>query len=368
MSSSPYGRQDKNYDAFDSARLVIRRTPYLPGNDPAVATAVKHFDNLFSLGPRDPRDTQKAAAWWSNKRITLGYERGAADPYTHEAFVFGDVAVNMRARAFKNVMDAYLTLVLALARSVEPGFMDEATRQKFREEGAPELPAAFTWMDVTDRIRQAQRSMEAYGGSGGQLSVGLNYQDMPGFYDAFIAAVRGVADEALRTRGDISKALLTETGYEGIANPARDPTSFMAAAQRALSDWGKASVAERRQKKYDAERQRKQQYKALRDAPRRESSRKGAPQPNLASAFADLLGKGFTPEASAGFEFGGEPTPAPAPETRREAPKSTGPASPFEVDDTLVGAENLADAFAAFDFNANPRSTRRLPRSPRGRF
>jgi len=368
MTSSPYGRKDKNYDAFDSARLAIRRTPYLPGNDPAVADAVKHFDNVFSLGPRDPRDTQKAAAWWSNKRITLGFERGAADPYTHEAFVFGDVAVTLRAKAFKNVMDAYLTLVLALARSVEPGFMDETTRQAFREAGAPELPAALKWMDVTDRIRQAQRSMEVYGSAGGQLTVGLNYQDLPGFYDAFVTAVRNVADEALRTRGDISKALLTETGYEGIANPARDPISFMSAAQRALSDWGKKSVAERRQQKYDAERQRKEQFKRLKDAPRRESSRQGAPQPNLVGAFEDMLRKGFPQEAGTGFDFGAAPQPTPAKVPAQEAPQSTGFASIFEVEDTVVGAEGVADAFSAFDFNSNPRSTRRLPRSPRGRF
>jgi hypothetical protein len=360
-----YGRQDKNYEAFDQARAVIRRTRSFLGNDPMVKVAVDHFRRMWETGPIRE---DLATAWRFNKRITIGYEahrdarmgRTIADPKTHEAFTHDDIAVAMRARAFKNVMEAYITLVLALTRSTELGFMDEATRAKYRAEGAPDLPAGLKWMDVTDRVRSAQRYMNTYGSDGGQLTVGLNTRAMPGFYDAFRTTVAAIADEALRTRGDVSQALMAETGFPGIPNPGRDPVAFMSAAQHELTEWGKLTEKEKREKIYAAEEVAKKQRKSMRDAPREGGQKQAESSAAMQEAFSQLRAAGkLGASVEPGFEFAGTPQVAPEP----VPVQSTGFPSMFEVDDTVVEAGDVASAF-----NFNPRPSRRLPRSHRGQF
>ena len=268
----------------------------------------------------------------------------------------------MRARAFKNVMEAYLTLVLALSRSTELGFMDEATRAKLRANDVPDLPAGLKWMDVTDRIRSAQREMIKYGSDGGQLTVGLNTRDLPDFYDAFRTTVAAVADEALRTRGDISLALMADTGFNDLPNPGRDPTAFMVAAQRALTEWARLTENEKREKKYAADRARQEQRKSMRNAPRESGAKQAESSAAMQEAFSSLraagkLGGGIAP----GFEFMGTPQGAPEPVPKQ----GTGTPPLSEVDDTVVEAGEVA---GAFNFNFNPRPLRPLSRSQRGRY
>jgi hypothetical protein len=101
---------------------------------------------------------------------------------------------SIRAKAFDNVMEAYLLYITAVAKLAGP-----KTAQSVEPPGdAPPLPRGFGWLPVAEDIHAARDMMKAAAGADG---FGIEMALHPDFYADYMETVESWADVTLDDRG-----------------------------------------------------------------------------------------------------------------------------------------------------------------------
>jgi len=321
-----------------------------------------HFLRMFEAQPRD----LDAARRWESSKIKHGVERMRIDPNNPasrtvvtarpDSIDADKDPVGARARAFRNVMEAYVAYMAALSRAVVPGMMTQEQITAYAAAGAPELPPGIAWANVDQPAREAVLLMTGYGGNEG---VGLNYRDIPDLYERFMRSIQEVASQAMTTRGKSLR--LPSADASTLPSPAWSPEMFMAQATRAMSEYAEAMV----KKDYEKQRELKTESRQRRDAMRQAADiKKGQAVQKAVSKFEGMDVESF---------MTGKPTAQEQKQVSEiwgfDEPGLSSAQSTAVVEET--GSSGTLDPGAvasAFDFEFNPRGGR-FPsrRSTRGR-
>ena len=192
-------RNSTRYRAFDEARECILnpKTRCLTADEPAFGIAEKHFDDMFRHPDPNMRDGKERAVLnpantrYSRTPTTAIIANWQATQGIQEISL---PVLYVKANAFVNMMDAYICYITALVKLVVPeGHGQEAAPPP----DAPELPPGFAWAEVKPRVLKAMRMME----DAGAYVFGLDEEYHPVFRADYLAAVRTLAEESLKTRG-----------------------------------------------------------------------------------------------------------------------------------------------------------------------
>ena len=153
-------RTSKRFVEFEAAKkcIIDPRTRCLTLDDPARETAVLHFRDMFEGGRADAYGKETGTIVMPYARLGGGPSVVTIADYTATAGVGNMLnVVEVRARAFSNVMDAYFVYLTALAKTVVPVKLPHVAPSTVPE--APELPNGFGWADVTAAAENAKRQM-----------------------------------------------------------------------------------------------------------------------------------------------------------------------------------------------------------------
>ena len=279
-------RTSKRFVEFEAAKkcIIDPRTRCLTLADPALETATLHFQDMFE-GVRADRYGKETGT------IVMPYARLGGGPsvvtiadYTATAGVGNMLnVVEVRARAFSNVMDAYFVYLTALVKTVVPVKLPHVAPSTVPE--APELPNGFGWADVAIAVENAKRQMI----KAGRVIFGINPDLHPERSADYLETVSAWADVSLELRGawDYFDGLnMVTTWTEGTGKAAEKrvaktvvaPVEFMDDFVRADTKIQEANVAELKALKYAEQDQRKARRARLKVEPRL-SQRGGGTKP-----------------------------------------------------------------------------------------
>lgn len=189
-------RLSPRFQRFEQAKEYILSRPYLLKNDPAVAAVEKHFWDMFN-GPRSDLYGREERTYSTpvSRYDTSGTKRVVIADWEAMAGInrIADLA-EIRARAFENVVEAYLLYVTALTKLAGPpaGPAVEVSAD------APKLPAGLAWLPVEREVFAARDMMKAAAGAQG---FGIDAKLHPDFYNDYIETVESYADVSLEDRG-----------------------------------------------------------------------------------------------------------------------------------------------------------------------
>jgi hypothetical protein len=280
-------RTSTRYRAFDEARECILnpKTRCLTADEPAFGVAERHFFDMFRNPDPNMRDGKeyviiepeglrrvKVKALIANWQATQGIQEISLS------------VLYVRANAFVNMMDAYICYVTGLVKLVVPeGHAQEAAPPP----DAPELPPGFAWAEVKSRVLEAMRMMEG----AGAFVFGLEEQYHPVLRADYLAAVRTLAEDSLKTRG-------LSVGTDRVGVFVRDSNTaaqaFAVAFLEADTAVKTAAAEELRQLKYDQREQMKARQRIQKQEPGLTRSRSRAaaeetPEQKKAMAAAGSL-------------------------------------------------------------------------------
>jgi hypothetical protein len=169
---------------FNEARKQIPEKKQLEVGAPEFKIAQNHFWSMFksdspvSLGKqleaKAVGTSRSNVTVWSRavvadaKALSGGNDAEGTDPYSR------------RAQAFKNVVDAYVIYLTAISKS-------------------PHLSA--------NHISEASDQMIKYGSNGGpgSMTVGLDYQGLPFYYDSYVSTIDFIASLAFQDHESCSE-------------------------------------------------------------------------------------------------------------------------------------------------------------------
>jgi hypothetical protein len=187
----------------------------------------------------------------------------------------GDImsVVEMRSRAFSNVMDAYLVYITALCKTVVPVSMPHVAVSEVPE--APPLPKGFGWAVVSDDVAAARDVMK----SAAQAIFGINSANHPERHADYIETIESWADVSLELRGAweyFDGLHMVTTWTEGAGKTAQkrvaktyvEPDSFMEEFIHAETKLRETQVAELRAFRYAEQDQRRRRLQTLKAEPR----------------------------------------------------------------------------------------------------
>ena len=269
-------RTSKRFVEFEAAKkcIIDPRTRCLTLDDPARETAVLHFRDMFEGGRADAYGKETGTIVMPYARLGGGPSVVTIADYTATAGVGNMLnVVEVRARAFSNVMDAYFVYLTALAKTVVPVKLPHVAPSTVPE--APELPNGFGWADVTAAAENAKRQMI----KAGRDIFGINPGLHPERSADYLETVSAWAAVSLELRGawDYFDGLnMVTTWTEGTGKAAEKcvakafvaPVEFMDEFVRADTKIQEANVAERKELMYAAQDQHKARRARLRVEPR----------------------------------------------------------------------------------------------------
>ena len=351
-------RTSTRYRAFDEARECILnpKTRCLTADEPAFGVAERHFFDMFRNQDPNMRDgKERVVLPPANTRYSRGPTTAIIANWeaTQGIQEISLSVLYVRANAFVNMMDAYICYVTGLVKLVVPeGHAQEAAPPP----DAPELPPGFAWAEVKSRVLEAMRMMEG----AGAFVFGLEEQYHPVFRADYLAAVRALAEDSLKTRG-------LSVGTDRVGVFVRDSNT---AAQAFAVDFLEADTAvktaaadELRQAKYDQRDQMKARQRIQKQEPGLTRSRSRAAAEETPEQKKAMAAAGSLLAAADADEFlrdmGVQPASAEA--ARPEPPPSA----------TATRAGSIADLMS-FDDDPelvnlnNPRD--RKSRSPTTRY
>jgi hypothetical protein len=337
-------RTSTRYRAFDEARECILnpKTRCLTADEPAFGIAEKHFFEMFRHPDPNMRDGREQAKLESaNTRYSRGTTAATIANWqaTQGIQEIGLSVLYVRANAFVNMMDAYICYVTGLVKLVVPeGHAQEAAPPP----DAPELPPGFAWAEVKPRVLEAMRMMEG----AGAYVFGLEEEYHPLLRADYLAAVRALAEDSLRTRG-------LSVGTDRVGVFVRDSNkaaqAFAVAFLEADTIVKTATAEELRQLKYDQRDQMKARQRIQKTEPGLRQSRSRAASEETPEQKKALAAAGSLLAADDEFlrDMGAQPASAAA--TRIEppaAPPRTGSVADlmsFDDDPELVNLNNPRD-------------------------
>jgi hypothetical protein len=282
-------RTSTRYRAFDEARECILnpKTRCLTADEPAFGIAEKHFFDMFRNPDPNMRDGREQAKLESaNTRYSRGTPAATIANWqaTQGIQEISLSVLYVRANAFVNMMDAYICYLTGLVKLVVPeGHAQEAAPPP----DAPELPPGFAWAEVRSRVLEAMRMME----NAGAYVFGLEEEYHPVLRADYLAAVRALAEDSLRTRG-------LSVGTDRVGVFVRDSNkaaqAFAVAFLEADTIVKTATAEELRQLKYDQRDQMKARQRIQKTEPGLRQSRSRAaaeetPEQKKAMAAAGSL-------------------------------------------------------------------------------
>ena len=245
---------DNAYEQFGLWRANVRAAKSLALNDPALKKLADHFWALFSSNSPTVlgRQTSKTVAVSESRGATTSRPRPIASATAAMGgnISYGTDPYTLRSKAFSNVMNAYGYYLRALAKT-------------------PTL-------SIEKLVNEAQEQMCAYGKNDGpgSLTIGLDYRELPLYYEYFCATVEQLADQAIEAHKNNGNwptfsleilAPTTELTSSGIQAKLLSPLEFMLLAQKALSQHAKDLQSTDRAARDAAQKEEREQNKALRE-------------------------------------------------------------------------------------------------------
>jgi hypothetical protein len=262
--------------AFDKARkcIIDPRTRCLTPDDPAVQTAQRHFQGMFQGTREELYGKETGTVVMPHTRLEKGTRVITIADYTATAGAGGMIdVVEVRARAFSNVMDAYLVYLTALVKTVVPLTLPHVDPSAVPE--APKLPKGYGWAEVAGAVEKAKQLMA----TAGRSIFGINSTYHPERYADYIETIGAWADVSLELRGawDYFAGLnMLATWTEGtgkaaqkfVENAFTSPAEFMDDFVRAEAKIQEANVVERKALKDAEQKQRKARIDRMKAEPR----------------------------------------------------------------------------------------------------